>query len=63
MSHIPSDFVLAGVTEASPSTSVSVEDEKENEENKENKAQIEGTVLVQNQLVHCKPCRGSTKWA
>jgi len=31
MSHVLRDFVSAGATDASPSTSVSVEDEKENE--------------------------------
>ena len=56
MSHVLSDFVSAGVTEASPSTSVSVEDEKEN---KENEAQSEGTVLVQNQFVSCTEVRQS----
>ena len=50
MSHVLSDFVSAGATEASPSTSVSVEDEKENEcdGQQDRQAQSEGTVLVQN---------------
>ena len=53
MSHVFSDFFSAGATKASPSTSVSVEDEKENEcdGQQDRQAQSEGTVLVQNQFV------------
>ena len=63
MSHVLSDFVSAGATEASPSTSVSVEDEKENEcdGQQDRQAQSEGTVLVQNQFVSRTEVRQSER--
>ena len=63
MSHVLSDFVLVGATEASPSTSVSVEDEKENEcdGQQDRQAQSEGTVLVQNQFVSRTEVRQSER--
>ena len=53
MSHVLSNFVSAGATEASLSTSVPVEDEEENEcdGQQDRQAQSEGTVLVQNEFV------------
>ena len=63
MSHVLSDFVSSGATEASPSTSVSVEDEKENEcdGQQDRQAQSEGTVLVQNQFVSRTEVRQSER--
>ena len=63
MSHVLSDFVSAGATEASPSTSVSVEDEKENvcDGQQDRQAQSEGTVLVQNQFVNRTEVRQSER--
>ena len=65
MSHVLSDFVSAGATEASPSTSVSVEDEKENERKcdgqQDRQAQSEETVLVQNQFVSHTEVRQSER--
>ena len=63
MSHVLSDFVSAGATEASPSTSVSVENEKENEcdGQQDRQAQSEGTVLVQNRFVSRTEVRQSER--
>ena len=53
MSHVLSDFVSAGASEASPSTGISAA-EKENEchGQQERQSQSEGTVSVQNQFVN-----------
>ena len=63
MSHVLSDFVSAGATEASPSTSVSVAEEKENEcdGQQDRQAQSEGTVLVQNQFLSRTEVRQSER--
>ena len=63
MSHVLSDLVSAGATEASPSTSVSVKDGKENECNgqQDQQAQSEGTVLVQSQFVSGTEVRQSER--
>ena len=53
MSHVLSDFVSAGASEASQCTGISAA-EKENEchGQQERQPQSEGTVLVQNQVVN-----------